>query len=56
MVSALLIVGTLFFVVTKVGLEVKRVVSLLVVVAGTEVVVSGRTVVEAIVEPAVTTF
>ena len=56
MVSALVVVGKLVFVVTTVGLDVKTVVSLLVVVAGTDVVVSGITVVEAIVGPVVTTL
>ena len=55
-VSVVVVVGTPVVVVTTVGLEVTTVVSLLVVVAGTEVVVSRRSVVEAIVGPAVTTF
>ena len=39
-VSAFVFVGTLVVMITAVGLEVKTVVSLLVVVAGTDVVVS----------------
>ena len=54
MVSAFVFVGTLVVMITAVGLEVKTVVSLLVVVAGTDVVVSGITVVD-IVGPVVTT-
>ena len=56
MVSAVVVVGKLVVVVSTVGLEVNTVVSLLVVVAGTDVVVSAMTAVEAIFGPVVTTF
>ena len=54
MVSAV-VVATLVVMITVLGLEVSTFVSLLVVVAGKEVVISARTVVEVIVGPVVTT-
>ena len=55
MVSAV-VVATLVVMITVVGSEVSTFVSLLVVVAGKEVVITGRSVVEVIVGPVVTTF
>ena len=54
MVSAV-VVATLVVMITVVGSEVSTFVSLLVVVAGKEVVITGRSVVEVIVGPVVTT-
>ena len=53
---SMVVVSTLDFVVRTVGLEVKTVVPLLVVVAGTDAVVSGITIVETIVGTVVSTF
>ena len=46
MLTVVIVVGKLVVVITMTGLEVTTVVSLLVVVTGTDVVVSGITVVE----------
>ena len=54
MVSAV-VVATLVVMITVLGLEVSTFASFLVVVAGKEVVISARTVVEVIVGPVVTT-
>ena len=54
--SRVVVVGTLVVVVMTVGFEVTTVVSLLASVAGTSVVVSGITDVEAIVGPVASTF
>ena len=56
LVSAIVGIGKLVVLVTTLGLEVTTVVSMLVLVAGTDVVVSAMTVVEAIFGPVVTTF
>ena len=55
LVSAVVVVGTLAVVIMTVGFEVTRIVSFLVVVAGKDMVVSGITLVETVVGPAVTT-
>ena len=54
-VSRVVVVGTLVVVVMTVGFDATRVVSLLVVVAGKDLVVSGINLAETVVGPAVTT-